>query len=259
MAQRIASVGASQDIAALCPLPTRAYNRPTMTRLMLACLLSIAAVGLIAQNYPHAFPRAGTRQILDNARVTVWEVNWQHGVSQPFHRHKYDMAGVYLRYGAITVTSLDGKDTSGQVFPVPRPYFQVKGITHREEARGKPGDPERLAIMIDLKDAPASTVALSGAAPAAFPRNEAKNVLENERIRMWDVSWTAGQPARELQYPQDAVEVVVTGGTFMLRGTDGYETARVVAPKDARFIPRGHVESVRATEGSPRTITVEIK
>ncbi len=230
-----------------------------MTRLLLACLLAIAGVGVTAQDYPHAFPRAGTRQILDNARVTVWEVNWQHGVKQPFHRHKYDMAGVYLRYGVITVTSLDGKDTSGQVFPVPRPYFQVKGITHREEARGKPGDPERLAIMIDLKDVPASTTTLPGGAAVAFPRAGATNVLENERIRMWDVTWAAGQPARALQYPQDAVEVVVTGGTFMVRGTDGYETARVVAPKDARFIPRGHVESMRATDGAPRTITVEIK
>jgi hypothetical protein len=230
-----------------------------MTRLMLACLLCLATAGLIGQDYPHAFPREGTRQILDNARVTVWEVNWRHGVSQPFHQHKYDMAGVYLRYGVITVTSVDGKDNVGASFPVPRPYFQVKGITHREEARGKPGDPERLAIMIDLKDVTASTTALPDGAAAAFPRLDAKNVLENERIRMWDVTWAAGQPARPLQYQQDAVEVVVTGGTFMVRGTDGYETARVVAPKDARFIARGHIESMRATDGAPRTITVEIK
>ena len=69
--------------------------------------------------------------------MTVWEVNWHHGDEQPFHRHRYDMAGVYLRYGPIVVTSLDGKNNSGAEFEVPRPYFQPKDITHREEAHAR--------------------------------------------------------------------------------------------------------------------------
>jgi len=93
------------------------------------------------------------------------------------------MAGVYHRYGVITVTNPDGTATSGKRFEVPRPYFQPKGITHREEAKGTPG--------------------------------------------------------------------VVTGGTFTVRGADGRDTTRVVAPKDARFIARGSLESVRATAGTP--------
>jgi hypothetical protein len=230
-----------------------------MLRTFFACAgLLYATLGTI-QEYPHAFPRAGTRQILDNDRVTVWEVNWQHGVKQPFHRHKYDMAGVYLRYGIITVTQLDGTASSGQTFEVPRPYFQPKGITHREEANGKSGEPERLAVMIDLKDIAAATTPITSRAPAAFPRPGAKNVLENDRIRMWDLTWPSGEPARELHYAHDAVEVVVTGGTFVTRGPDGRDITRVVAPRDARFIARGTVEAMRASAGSPRTITVEIK
>lgn len=230
-----------------------------MLRALLACAGVLFASFGTVQEYPHAFPRAGTRQILDNGRVTVWEVNWQHGVKQPYHRHKYDMAGVYLRYGVITVTNPDGSATSGQTFEVPRPYYQPKGITHREEATGKPGDPERLAIMIDLKDVPASPAPITGPEPPAFPREGAKNVLENERIRMWDLTWSPSAPVRPVRYAQDAVEVVVTGGTFTVRSADGKETARVVAPKDARFIARGTVETVRASAGTPRTITVEIK
>ncbi len=64
------------------------------------------------KEYPHAFPRKGVTQILDNTRVTVWEVNWRHGDEQPYHRHRYDMAGVYLRYGPIVVTALDGSRNS---------------------------------------------------------------------------------------------------------------------------------------------------
>ena len=230
-----------------------------MLRACLACAgVLYATLGTI-QEYPHAFPRAGTRQILDNARVTVWEVNWQHGVKQPYHRHKYDMAGVYLRYGVITVTNPDGTATSGQAFDVPRPYYQPKGITHREEATGKPGDPERLAIMIDLKEAPAATAPITSSAPAGFPREGATNVLENERVRMWDLTWSPSAAARPVLYAHDSVEVVVSGGTFASRGADGKETTRVVEPKDARFIARGTVETARASAGSPRTITVEIK
>lgn len=230
-----------------------------MLRGLVACVCVLHAVVIAAQDYPHAFPRTGTRQILDNARVTVWEVNWPHGVPQPIHRHRYDMAGVYLRFGVITVTTPDGTASNGQPFEVPRPYFQPKGITHREEAKGAPGDPERLAIMIDLKDRAGVSPPPSGTAPVAFPRDGAKNVLDNERVRMWDVTWRAERSAAAMAYALDAVEVVVTGGTFIVRGADGQDTTRVVAPKDARFIPRGTVESLRASVGSPRTITVEIK
>lgn len=142
---------------------------------------------------------------------------------------------------------------------VPRPHFQPKGITHREEAKGTPGDPERLAIMIDLKEVAGATTPLPTTAPPAFPRPEAKNVLDNQRVRMWDVTWSAGRPATPMTYALDAVEVVVSGGTFTVRGADGRETTRAVAPKDARFIPRGTVESIGAMAGSPRTITVEVK
>jgi hypothetical protein len=115
------------------------------------------------------------------------------------------------------------------VFDVPRPDFLPKGITHREEANGKPGDPERLAIMIDLKDVPASTAPLATAVPPAFPRDGARNVLENARIRMWDYTWPVDAPAREVQYAADAVEVVVTGGTLVNRGADGRDTPRAGA------------------------------
>ena len=50
--------------------------------------LAVAAPRLAAQadEYPHAFPRKGATQILDNTRVTVWEVNWLRGVPQPIRR-----------------------------------------------------------------------------------------------------------------------------------------------------------------------------
>jgi hypothetical protein len=208
--------------------------------------------------YPHAFPRAGVTQILDNVRVTVWEVNWRHGDKQPLHRHLYDMAGVYLRWGPITITDPDGKATQVPVFPMPGPYFQPKGITHREEAV-TPGAPEMLAIMVDLKEAATDMMYIDDPEPPAYPREGAKNVLENPRIRMWDYSWSANGPAVKRVYRNDVVEVVVTGGTVKVTGPDGKADTRTLAPKQARYINRGTVQTEQGVSGSPRVIAIELK
>jgi len=101
-------------------------------------LLVLVGVSVADETYPHAFPRAGTVKLFDNDRVTIWEVNWLKNVMQPVHRHLYDMAGVYLRFGQITVTGpndpVPTNPKPGPVFEVPRPYYQPKGITHREVA-----------------------------------------------------------------------------------------------------------------------------
>lgn len=223
-------------------------------------VLAVAAARPSAQQeYPHAFPRQGVTQILDNPRVTVWEVNWLRGVEQPVHRHKYDMAGVYLRWGPITVTGLDGKAVESGEFPVPRPYYQPKGITHREEARGADGTPERLAVMIDLKDAVTDMMVIDDPEPSAYPRDGARNVLENPRIRMWDYTFTPNGPAVKRVYRNDVVEVVVTGGTVKVTTAAGKTETRTLAPKQARYVNRGAVQTEQAVSGSPRVIAVELK
>jgi len=95
----------------------------------------------------------------------------------------------------------EGKVTPSKPFEVPRPYFRKAGITHKEEAVGGPDDPERLAIMVDLK-APAAgarTLTLSDTEPA-FPREGAKDVREfqlqsQKRIRAVDHRREAGRDA----------------------------------------------------------------
>jgi hypothetical protein len=219
---------------------------------------ALSAQDAKAKDYPHAFPRKGVTQLIDNPRVTVWEVNWRHGDEQPYHRHQYDMAGVYLRYGPIVVTALDGTVNPGAAFEVPRPYFQPKGITHREEAHA-PGQPERLAIMVDLKDSATDMMYIDDPAPSAWPRDGAKNVLENARIRMWDYTWTADAPAVRRAYRNDVVEVVVTGGTVTVTDANGRAETRALATKDARFVSRGTIRTEAHVSGAPRVIAIELK
>ncbi len=128
-------------------------------------------------------------KLFDNQRITVWEVTWKRSVAQTWHRHRYDMAGVYLRWGPVNVTALDGSVRRNPVpFQVPRLHFQVSGITHKEEASGTASDPEQLAIMIDLKE-PATKARPASPAQSAFQKAGARNAMENERIRIWDQDW----------------------------------------------------------------------
>lgn len=230
-----------------------------MKPVALAAALVAAGSLLAAQDHPHAFPRSGTTQLLDNERVTIWEVNWKKGVPQPIHRHRYDMAGVYLRFGTITVTTPDGKATTGPPFEVPRPYFQPKGITHKEEGVGGPNDPERLAIMVDLKDVTVPPFAVQPGLTTAFPREGAKDVLDNARVRMWDYTWRQGKPVAKHVHDTDTIEVFVTGGAIRMTGADGKADTAAVDFKSMRFIPRGRVDTEEAVTGSPRAIIIELK
>jgi len=226
------------------------------------CLLTAgiwAAGFLLAQNYPHAFPREGVKKLFENNRVTIWEVNWIKNVPQPFHRHLYDMAGVYLRYGHVQITTLDGKVTPGFYFEPPFPYFQLRGRTHKEEAVGGENDPEELAIMVDLKEPAASGAVSNSQVQPAFPREGAKDVLDNARVRMWDYTWVPEKPVAMHIHDRDSVEIIVTGGTLRVKTPDGKQEIRTVATKDARFVPLGRVDSEEAVNSSPRAITIEVK
>ena len=229
---------------------------------MFGCgLISLGTVRVVAEDYPHAFPRTGTTQLFDNERVTAWEVHWIKDLPQPIHRHRYDMAGVYLRYGPIRVTSPDGVESPQRpAFEVPRPYFQEKGVTHREEAIGFPTDaPERMAIMFDVKDITGAVAPSHTGIPAAFPRDGASKAIDNARVTEWDHTWLLGQVVPLHIHDIDSVQVFFQGGTIKFTAPSGKAETKTFKFGDARFIPRGTIDAEEAINGAPRAVTIELK
>jgi len=227
----------------------------------LAGLAALVSGAAIAEDYPHAFPRTGTTKLFENERVTAWQVVWKRDVAQPIHRHRYDMAGVYLRYGPIRVTSPDGSVSPQRPpFEVPRPYFQPKNITHREEMIGFVADaPERLAIMFDLKEVAVAPIAPKAGMPTAFPREGAIKAIDNERVTEWDYTWAPGRAVTTHMHDKDSVQVFFEGGTLRFTGADGKIETKAFAFGDTRFIVRGTIDAEEVVEGSPRAITIELK
>ncbi len=93
----------------------------------------------------------------------------------------------------------------------------------------------------------------------AFPREGAKDVLDNARVRMWDYTFDVKKPTGVHVHEHDAVEVFVTGGTLRFKTADGQEEIKTYATKDARFVPRGRVDAEEVVAGSPRVIAIELK
>lgn len=97
--------------------------------------------------YPDAFPREGVKKVLDNDRVTIWDVVWLPGKATPMHFHGKDAIAVYLERGALKATTLDGQSVVNEYVPGFTKFNPRNRIHSEELARG---DRER-AIVIDLK------------------------------------------------------------------------------------------------------------
>jgi hypothetical protein len=96
---------------------------------------------------PDAFPRVGVKKVLDNDRVTAWDVTWLPGPPTPMHFHGKDAIAVYLETGALKATSPDGQSVVNEYVPG-FTKFNPRNRIH-SEALAK-GARER-AIVIDLK------------------------------------------------------------------------------------------------------------
>jgi hypothetical protein len=96
--------------------------------------------------YPLAFPRPGSKKILENARVIVWDYSWAPGVATPMHFHDKDVVVVFLDDGDLTSTTLDGKVTENS-YKAGTVRFNARDRTHTETLiRGK-----QHAIITELK------------------------------------------------------------------------------------------------------------
>ena len=77
-----------------------------------------------------------------------------------------------------------------------------------------------------------------------------KPLIENERVRVWDMVWTRGRPGPIQKYDLDTVQVFLAGGGIRIKNADG--APKVVKRKagEAVFVPKG---AAFAEEGAGET------
>jgi len=96
--------------------------------------------------YPLAFPRPGSKKLLENDRVVVWDYAWQPGVATPMHFHDKDVVAWFLEDGDLQSTTPDGQSTVNQ-YTSGTIKFNARNRTHMETLiKGK-----EHAILTQLK------------------------------------------------------------------------------------------------------------
>jgi hypothetical protein len=96
--------------------------------------------------YPLSFPRPGSKKILENERVIVWDYTWKPGVATPMHFHDKDVVVVFLEDGDLTSTTPDGQVVANSYAPG-AVRFNPRGRIHTETLVGG----KQHAIITELK------------------------------------------------------------------------------------------------------------
>jgi hypothetical protein len=183
----------------------------------------ISALLLCAMLF-QASPQTALKPLIDNDRVTVWEVT-SPSVVQP---------------ADAVIVSLSGEAE-----------FVAKGAKSKIAA-------DRL-IVIDLKDHPPDPIPNTTGYPLAFPRTGSKKLLENERVIVWDFSWTPGVATPMHFHDKDAVIVMLEDGDLQSTTADGHVDLYPYKPGTVRFGVRGRIHTETLIRGKQRAIVTELK
>ena len=184
------------------------------------------------------FTLDGARPIIDNEHATVWDLTWTKGVPAAMERRTSDSVWIWVAPMAGDVV------------------FWQKGAERR--AARSPNAPAR-AVVIDLKDHSVAALVNTSGFPNAFPRPGSKKVFENNRIVVWDYTWTSGQATPMHFHDKDVVVVYLKDGALKSTTPDGKIVVNQVSVGKTTFNARDRVHTETLVEGQSRAIITEFK
>lgn len=189
---------------------------------MLIKLMAVALLGAAVYG-------EGLKPVIDNDRVTVWDVTWTKGASYPAARDR-----------DVVVMHLTGPDAGTAIF------------TPAGSERSKNGDSGTRWLIIALKDHSVSPIENKTGYPPAFPRPHSNKLLENDRVMVWSYRWNPGEPTPMHFHDKDVVVVYLEPTALISTTPEGSKTLNEYQAFDIRFNKgnRTHTESLAHGTGS---------
>jgi hypothetical protein len=182
-------------------------------------------------------PLDGTRPIVDNEQVRVWDLTWSRGLPAAMDQQRYESLWI-------------------SVSPEPGAVVHwEKGVTRQV---GSTGSPARM-IVIDVKDHRVPPLVNRSGFPNAFERPGIQKAFENDRVVVWDYTWTLGQPTPMHFHDTDVVVVFLKAGSLQSTTPDGRSVVNKVTTGTTRFNLRDRVHTELLVEGESRAIITELK
>jgi hypothetical protein len=127
----------------------------------------VARIAVFALAFCAAAASRAAQPIIDNERLTVWDITVTKDDPSAPIRHDHDFVTVYLEGGGAHKK----RDA----------VFAHRGVTKL--------DPGERAVVIELKDHPVAPLANDSGYPLAFPRPHVKKIFENDRVIVWSYAW----------------------------------------------------------------------
>jgi hypothetical protein len=167
--------------------------------------------------------QTAVKPIIENDRVAVWDVT-DSAPAQPLD---------------AVVVSVSGSAA-----------FLPKGTPPKITGR---------SIVIDLKDNKVALIGNTSGYPLAFPRPGVKKLLENERVIIWDYTWTPGVATPMHFHDKDVVALFLEEGDLKSTTPDGQAAVTAYTPVTVRFNPRSRIHTETLVRGTQRAIITELK
>jgi hypothetical protein len=194
--------------------------------------IKLIAVALMAA----ALHGQEAKPVIDNERVTVWDVTWTKGAAYPAAP---DRDAVFMRLtGAKAGTA----------------SFSAKG-----SERNKTGHVGDRWLVIELKDHPVPPLENKTGYPLAFPRPHVKKLLENDRVIVWSYRWNPGEPTPMHFHDKDVVVVYLEDTALTSTTPDGAKTLNEYKAFDIRFNKRDRTHTELLERGRGSAMMMELK
>ena len=161
-----------------------------------------------------AFAAPEVDKVIDNERVTVWDVRLAPGMNAPPTPAEFDTVTVFLEGGTIRTRHADGRVTTatrsfGDAVFTPKGSGTVDMSDHAHE------------VVIALKGGTAGPNRGPDGIPNAFPRAGSEKIFENDRVMVSRFSWTPGVPVPMHHHDKDTVMAFRYDGPIRSTGPDG--------------------------------------
>ena len=210
---------------------------------------AIALFGTIAASAVQAAP------VIDNERLTVWDIKLAQGESGPATPHDQDAVILIVEGGEVRT-----RDRRGHTRVVTRNFgdgiFVPKGTDAVDTLVA--GGPAH-EVLIALKNYPRPPLASSAKYPTAFPRIGAVKVLETPRVILWNYHWTRDRPTPMHIHDKDFVVAFRDDSSQVIVEPGGGSHVNQVKAGEILFFKRGLTHSEGVLSEHQSAVYMELK
>ena len=127
------------------------------------------------------------------------------------------------------------------------------------DSQATPAPPGGYLVEVELKDARVAPLPKRTDYPLAFPRPGVKKILENERVIIWDYTWTSGVPTPMHFHDKDVVVIYLEDGALRSTDPNGQAVVNEHYFGFTKFNSRDRVHTEELVKGKARAIIAELK